>query len=146
LIHRRDEFRGDPITVSKVKKAKNIEMVFNSTAVEILGKEKFEGIVVENLATKEKRKLKVDAMFLEIGYILDTEWVKNFVERNEAGEIKTNKFGETKTEGIFAAGDVTDGPYKQTVTAAGEGAVAGLSAYNWLIKKEGKTAIKSDWS
>jgi len=146
LIHRRDEFRGDPITVSKVKKAKNIEMILNSTVSEILGKEKFEGVVVENLMTKKKTKMKVDAMFLEIGYILDTEWVKDFVERNEAGEIKINKNGETKTEGIFAAGDVTDEPYKQTVTAAGEGAVAGLSAYNWLIKKEGKSAVKSDWS
>jgi thioredoxin reductase (NADPH) len=146
LIHRRDEFRGDPITVEKVKKAKNIEMVLNSTVTEILGKEKFEGIVVENLATKKKTKMKVDAIFLEIGFILDTEWVKDLVERNAAGEIVTNKFGETKAEGIFAAGDVTDGPYKQTITAAGEGAVAGLSAYNWLMKKEGKTAVKSDWT
>jgi alkyl hydroperoxide reductase subunit AhpF len=129
-----------------VEKTKNIEMVFNSTVTEILGKEKFEGIVVENLVTKKKTKLKIDRLFLEIGFILDTEWVKNLVERNEAGEIVTNKFGETKAEGIFAAGDVTNGPYKQTITAAGEGAVAGLSAYNWIMKKEGKTAVKSDWS
>jgi len=146
LIHRRDQFRGDPITLEKVKKANNIEMVLNSTVSEILGKEKFEGIVVENLATKKKTKTKVDAIFLEIGYILDTEWVKDFVERNATGEIVTNKRCETKTEGMFAAGDVTDGPYKQTVTAAAEGAIAGLSAYNWLMKKEGRTAVKSDWS
>lgn len=146
LIHRRDSFRADEITVEKVKKAKNIEMVLNSTVAEIHGGEKFEGVTVEDLNTKKKMKLKLDAMFLEIGYVLDTEWVKDFVERNQLGEIKTNKNCETKTEGIFAGGDLTDGAFKQTVTAAGEGAVAGLTAYNWLMKKEGKAAIKADWS
>lgn len=146
LIHRRDSFRADEVTVEKVKKSKNIEMLLNSTVSEILGGEKFEGVVVENLNTKEKKKLKLDGLFLEIGHILDTEWVKDFVDRNQLGEIKTNKNCETKTEGIFAAGDVTDGPFKQTVAAAGEGAVAGLTTYNWLMKKQGKAAIKADWS
>lgn len=146
LIHRRDSFRADEITVEKVKKAKNVELILNSTVVEIQDGEKFEGVTVEDLNTKKKTKLKLDAMFLEIGYVLDTEWVKDFVERNKLGEIMTNKFTETKTEGIFAAGDLTDGPFKQTVTAAGEGAVAALTAYNWLMKKEGKAAIKADWS
>lgn len=146
LIHRRDSFRADEVTVEKVKKAKNVEMILNSTVSEIHGDEKFEGVTVEDLNTKKKTKLKLDAMFLEIGYVLDTEWVKDFVERNKLGEIVTNKNCETKSEGIFAGGDLTDGPFKQTVTAAGEGAVAGLTAYNWLMKKEGKAAIKADWS
>jgi len=146
LIHRRDSFRADEVTVEKVKKAKNVDMLLNSTVVEILGNEKFEGVVVENLETKKRTKLKLDGMFLEIGYVLDTEWVRDFVERNKLGEIITDKFAQTKTEGIFAAGDLTNSPFKQTVTAAGEGAIAGLSAYNWLMKKEGKAAIKADWS
>jgi len=146
LIHRRDSFRADEVTVEKVRKAKNVEMILNSTVVEILGKEKFEGAVVEDLNTKKKTKLKLDGLFLEIGHVLDTEWVKDFVDRNQLGEIITGKSAETKTEGVFAAGDVTNGMFKQTVTAAGEGAVAGLGAYNWLMKKEGKAAIKADWS
>jgi len=146
LVHRKDSFRADEVTVEKVKQAKNVEMILNSTVVEILGSEKFEGVVVENLNTHKKTKLKLDGMFLEIGYVLDTELVKDFVERNELGEIVTNKSTETKTEGIFAAGDLTNGPFKQTVTAAGEGAIAGLSTYNWLMKKQGKAAIKADWS
>jgi thioredoxin reductase (NADPH) len=121
-------------------------MILNSTVVEIHGGEKFEGVTVEDLNTNKRTQLKLNAMFLEIGYVLDTEWVKDFIERNQLGEIKTNKNCETKTEGIFAAGDLTDGPFKQTVTAAGEGAVAALTAYNWLMKKEGKAAIKADWS
>ena len=141
-----DSFRADEITVEKVKKAKNIEMILNATVVEILGSEKFEGVVVENIETKKKTKLKLDGMFLEIGYVLDTEWVKDFVDRNKPRETMTNKSTETKTAGIFAAGDLANGPFKQTVTAAGEGAIAGLSAYNWLMKKERKAAIKADWS
>lgn len=146
LIHRRDSFRADEVTVEKVKKSKDIEMLLNSTVSEILGSEKFEGIVAENLNTHEKKELKLDGLFLEIGHVLDTEWLKDLADLNQLGEIKTSKSCETKTEGLFAAGDVTDGPFKQTVTAAGEGAVAGLSAYNWLMKKRGKAAIKADWS
>lgn len=145
LIHRRDSFRADEITVKKVKAAKNVELILNSNIAEVLGKEKFEGIVVENVQTSEKRELRANGLFLEIGYVLDTEWVKDFVERDEVGEIVTNKKMETSHEGIFAAGDVTNGPYKQTVTAAAEGAIAGLSTYNWLMKKEGKPEVKSEW-
>jgi len=145
LIHRRDAFRADEITVEKVKKTKNVEIMLNSTVVKILGDEKFAGVVVQNINTNEMKELKVDMMFLEIGQVLDTEWVKDFVERNKLGEIVTNKAGETKTSGVFAGGDLTDGLFKQSVTAAGEGAIAGLSAYNWLMKKQGKAAIKADW-
>lgn len=101
-------------------------------------------MVVEGKDGK-KRTLDVESVFIEIGYILETEWVKQLVKVDEAGEISVNKKCETSQPGIFAAGDVTDSPYKQTVTAAGEGATAALSAYNYLRQKEGKPAIKVDW-
>jgi thioredoxin reductase (NADPH) len=146
VIHRRDSFRGDEITQKKVKEAKNVEIIYNSIPVEIKGKDKLEAIVVEDVNTKKQRELKADGVFVEIGHILDTEFAKDFVDRNELNEIKVNKNKETKTPGIFAAGDVTDGPFKQTITAAGDGATAALSAYNYLMKKQGKAAIKADWS
>lgn len=146
LVHRRDAFRGDEVTQNKVKAAKNIEIIFNSIPIEIKGKEKLESIVIQDVDTQAKKELKADGVFLEIGHVLDTEWVKNFVDRNELNEIKVNRSMETKTPGIFAAGDVTDGPFKQTVNAASEGAVAALTAYNYLMKKQGKAAIKADWS
>jgi len=146
LIHRRDTFRGDEITQKKVKAAKNVEILFNHVPVEVKGKSKLESLVVEDANTKRRKELKVDGIFVEIGHILDTEFVKHLVDRNELNEIKVNRNMETKTPGLFAAGDVTDGPFKQTVTAAGDGAVAGLSAYNYLMKKQGKAAIKADWS
>ncbi len=146
LVHRRDKFRGDEVTQKKVTTAKNIEIIYNSAPAEIKGKDKLESIVIEDVNTKVKRELKVDGVFVEIGHILDTEFVKDLVDRNELNEIKANRKMETKTPGIFAAGDVTDGPFKQTITAAGDGATAALSAYNYLMKKQGKATIKADWS
>lgn len=145
LIHRRDDFRADPVTVDRVKQEGKVEFVLNSEVREILGDQKVSGIIVEDVNKNEKRTIELDSVFIEIGYILDTEWVKNLVKTNEAGEIVINRRAETSEPGIFAAGDVTDSPYKQTVTSAGEGATAGLSAYNYFRVKEGKPAIKSDW-
>jgi thioredoxin reductase (NADPH) len=145
LIHRRDEFRADPITVDKVKAAPNVEFLLFHEIREFRGEKKLESIIVEDTKNKIKKELQVDMVFLEIGQILDTAWVKHLVKTNAAGEIIINKAGETSAEGIFAAGDVTDSPYKQTVTAAAEGAIAALSAYNYLRTKEGKPKIKLDW-
>lgn len=146
LVHRRDKFRGDEVAQKKVMTAKNIEIIYNTAPVEIKGKEKLESIIVEDANTKERRELEVDGVFVEIGHILDTEFVKDLVDRNELNEVKVNRSMETKTPGLFSAGDVTDGPFKQTVTAASEGAVAALTAYNYLMKKQGRAAIKADWS
>jgi thioredoxin reductase (NADPH) len=146
LIHRRDAFRGDEVTVEKVKSAKNIEFVLNSVPVEVKGDKFVAGVVVEDVNTKHKREIKVDGMFVEIGYIVDTEFVKDFVKLNEAKEIIVNEFCEAGHPGVFAAGDVTSVPYKQTVISAGMGATAGLSAYNYLMKLEGKPGAKIDWS
>lgn len=145
LVHRRDEFRADQITVDKVKASPKVEMVLNSAPVEIKGDQKVESLVVENVNEKKKRELETDMIFVEIGYIVDTDWLKEFVKRNEQNEIITSRKAETSHPGIFAAGDVTDSPYKQTVTSAGEGAIAALSAYNYLRSLEGKPAIKVDW-
>lgn len=145
LIHRRDEFRADPITVEKVRSLPNVEFVLNSAIKEIRGEKKVTGVLVEDFKNGGTREMALDSVFIEVGHILDTAWVKHLVNVNEGGEIVTNKACETSCPGIFAAGDVSDSPYKQTITAAGEGATAGLSAYNYSRMKEGKPAIKLDW-
>jgi thioredoxin reductase (NADPH) len=146
LIHRRDAFRADEITVEKVKNYGNVEFILNSVPAEIKGDKFVSGIVVEDANTKKRRSLEVNGVFVEIGYIVDTSFVKHLVGVNAANEIIVNNHCETKEPGIFAAGDVTDVPYKQTVISAGMGATAGLSAYNYLMKLEGKTGAKIDWS
>lgn len=145
LIHRRDEFRADELLVEKVKRKPNVEFVLSSVVEEIKGKEKVEGVVVKNVKTEERREIRVDGIFEEIGRETRVDFVKYLVKTNEKNEIVTNKVGETSCPGIFAAGDVTDTPFKQTVTAAGEGAIAALTAYNYLMKKEGRPGIPVDW-
>lgn len=146
VVHRRDAFRADEVTMEKVKNAKNVEFVLNSAPVEIKGDKFVAGAVVEDVNTKQRRELKVDGVFVEIGYIVDTSFVRHLVEINKSNEITVNNNCETTHAGIFAAGDVTNVPYKQTVISAGMGATAGLSAYNYIMKLEGKPGAKIDWS
>ncbi len=146
LIHRRDTFRADEITIEKIKKNHKIEFILNSVPVEIKGHHEVELLIVKDVNTKEKREIRVNGIFIEIGYMLDTAMVKEFVETNSLGEIVINEACETNCAGIFAAGDITTIPFKQTVISAGQGATAGLSAYMYIMKKEGKTGVKLDWS
>ncbi len=145
LIHRRDAFRADEITLDNIKKNKKVEFILNSAPAEVKGEKFVSGIVVEDVNTHAKRELKVTGIFIEIGYIVDSEFVKELVKLTPENEIIVNMAGETSCAGIFAAGDVTNVPYKQTVISAGNGATAALSAYNYLLKLEGKTGAKVDW-
>ena len=145
IIHRRDAFRGDEITVERISKIKNIELVLNSVPSEVKGDKFVAAVVVEDVNTKAHKELPVNGLFVEIGYVVDTGFIKDFVKVNEANEIMVNQAGETSHPGIFAAGDVTNVPFKQSVISAGMGATAALSAYNYLMKIEGKTGVKADW-
>ena len=137
LIHRRDKFRADEITIEKLKSNKNITLELNSIAKEIKGAKNVSGIVIENLITKNSKEMEVDGVFIEIGYVVDTKMVEHLVKLNEAKEVVKNERCETSCPGIFAAGDVTDTPYKQTVISAGEGAIAALECYRYLTGAKG---------
>ncbi len=145
LIHRRSEFRGEAVLVERVKSARNVEMVLDSIPVEIMGDKFVSGVVAENVKTKKRRELAVSGIFVEIGYIADASLVKDFVKMNKQGEIIVNEFCETETPGLFAAGDITNVPFKQTVIASGQGAIAGLQANAYLQKLAGRTPVKADW-
>ena len=143
LIHRRETFRADEITVQKLKKHSQIEIVLNSVPLKVIGEKNVEGIEVENIVTKEKRELNVDGIFIEIGYVVDTSFVQHLVNVNGKREIIVDERGNTSCPGIFAAGDITPVPFKQTVIAAGDGAKAALECYRWLTG--GKGAVL-DWT
>ncbi|MCD6341682.1 MAG: FAD-dependent oxidoreductase [Thaumarchaeota archaeon] len=121
------------------------EIIEKSKIEEIKGDLTVKSVVLKKLDTGEKTELQVDGVFVEMGYIADTNWIKNLVNVNQNGEIIVDKSCRTSKNGIFAAGDVTDVPYKQAVIAAAQGATAALSAYNYLISLEGGTEIRSDW-
>ena len=130
LIHRRSTFRAQPIYVKQVKENPKIELVLNETVVEIGGKDK-----VEWIKLKSGKILRVDGIFIEIGEEPPKEFLKRIgLELDEKGFIKVREDMSTNIPGIFAAGDVTNIPLKQVVTAVYTGARAATSAYEYISK------------
>lgn len=130
LIHRRDEFIAEDILINKVKKAKNVEIITSAVIEKIEGENVVKSITIKH--SGKDRKIEVDGLFIEIGYIVEDGLIKKFVEMDEKNQIKTNKDHSTSREGVFAAGDLTNSYYKQIVISAGEGAIAALSAAKYL--------------
>lgn len=134
IIHRRDKFRADEVLVERVKKHQNVQFIMNSMLIEIKGESKVEGIILRD-KDGNITDMKVDMVFIEIGREVKVDYVKNLVKTNDSGQIIVDKWQRTTCEGIFAAGDITDRPYQQAIIAAGDGAVAALSAYDFLMEK-----------
>jgi thioredoxin reductase (NADPH) len=144
LVHRRDEFRGEAVLLEQIKNEPKIELVTSSVSKEILGDGKFvTALRIENVNTKEERDLEVHGIFVEIGFIVNSALIRELVELDRMNQVITNKKMETSTSGVFAAGDITDSPYKQAVISAGEGSAAALTAYSYL--NDGAPA-GVDWS
>ena len=138
LVHRREEFRADEITVKEMKKKKNVELILNTAPLEILGENFVTSLKVKDLKTNKEKTIPVEGIFTEIGYDTDTTIVKELIDTNELGEIKIDLRCKTKTPGLFAAGDLTLVPYKQTVISAGQGSIAALEAHKYIIDSERK--------
>jgi len=138
LVHRRQEFRAFDVLVKEVKERENIELLLDSEIKEIIGDQKVNKIKVFNNQTNKEKEIEVDGVFIEIGRIAHTDLVDNLVERNEKKEIITDELCKTNCPGIFAAGDVTQGYFKQITIACGQGTVAALAAYQYLQQKQGK--------
>jgi len=132
LINKDAEFSGDQILQDRVQQAENITIINNSQVIEILGDKVVSGIKIDNKGKSEE--LLVKGVFIEIGLLPNSGFV-GIVDKNEKNEIKIDSSTQTSIKGIFAAGDVTDVSEKQIIIAAGEGAKAALSAYNYLIRK-----------
>ena len=144
IIHRGEAKLTDE---ELIRESESMSVVYvpNSTVSEIKGDTKVRSIVLKNVKTGEESELEVDGVFVEMGYTAKTDWVRGFVELNENGEIVTDKLGMTSRPGVFAAGDVTGIFYKQAVIAAAQGAIAALSAYNYIQQLRGRPTKKSDW-
>jgi len=129
------KIRADEIVREKVKKTGKIEIITSAILKKVQGKDFVDSLVYQDNKTKKFILLKVDGIFVEIGSQPATSFVKGLVDFNEKDEIIVNpKTMQTKTTGLFAAGDVSDVVYKQVVIAAGQGAQAALSVYEYLQK------------
>lgn len=135
LIHRRAEFTGDIVSLEKTKTNPKIEIITDTVVEKISGDKFVSGVSVKNAVSGEIKEIKLEGVFVAIGSVPNTEFVKDLVKLNEYGEIIINhKTCETNVPGIFAAGDITDVVEKQAIIAAGDGAKAALSASGWLQK------------
>lgn len=130
LVHRREEFRASKIVVDKVISKENIKLHLSAVVKDILGENKVEGIV---LSGKTEESIACDGVFVAVGNIPNTDGVK--VEKNDGGYIIRDAHMNTSVAGVFACGDCTNTPLRQVVTAAGDGAIAGNSAIEYLMKE-----------
>lgn len=125
LIHRREEYRADPVTVKKVLSNPKVKVLTNSEITEIKGAAFMQSVVVKNSVTNETKEISMQGVFVEIGAIPNTDMVKDLVELNEMGAIKINPLTQqTSCPGLWAAGDCTDVLYHQNNIAAGDGVKA----------------------
>lgn len=137
LIHRRDTFRGEHANVANFNRLlnsenSNVTQILNSTVVELFGENKLEGLVLENKINGEKTKLELDGLFVAIGRKPDTELLKDVIELNSNGYIVTDEKMATNIKGVFAAGDVREKCLRQIVTACSDGAIAAISAFEFI--------------
>jgi len=132
IIYRKRNFsRAEPAWVKQVKKNKKIEIIFNTNIKEIYGIEKVEKVKLDN-----ESDLKIDGIFIEIGSFPDEKLSKQLGLKTEESYIVVNKKQETSLKGIYAAGDITNNPLKQVITACGEGAIAATSIYKEIQKEK----------
>ncbi len=126
---------ADEITQEKAKKIGKIEVIPNAEAKKILGKDGVRGLIYRDRISKKEKTLNLQGVFIMVGEIPATDYIKTLIDFNKKDEIVVDpKTLKTKTEGLFACGDVTDTLCGQIIIAAGEGARAALSAYEYLQK------------
>lgn len=139
LIVRRNELRASKVMQERVLKTKNIEVLWEHQTKGLIGDGVVEGVVLwkkKGTPEEEEVTVKIDGFFLAIGHKPNSDFVKEFVDTDEVGYIKTVPgSSKTKVPGVFACGDVQDSIYRQAVTAAGSGCMAAIDAERYLSEK-----------
>jgi alkyl hydroperoxide reductase subunit F len=135
LVEFADALKADAVLVSKLKSLPNVAIHVNAQTTEITGDgQKVNGLRYKDRETNQEHTVALEGVFVQIGLVPNTEFLKGTVELNKHGEIVVDAKCHTNVPGVFAAGDVTTVPYKQIVIAAGEGSKAALSAFDYLIR------------
>jgi NADH-dependent peroxiredoxin subunit F len=136
LVEFADALKADAVLVNKLKSLPNVTIHVNAQTTEITGDSgKVNGLSYKDRATETVHHVELEGVFVQIGLVPNTEFLKGTVELSKFGEIVVDAKGHTSVPGVFAAGDATTVPYKQIIIAAGEGAKAALSAFDYLIRQ-----------
>ena len=135
LVEFADQLKADAVLVNKLKSLPNVTIHANAQTTEITGADgKVNGLRFKDRASGQEHVEALEGVFVQIGLIPNTEWLKGVVDLSKFGEIEVDAKGHTNVPGVFAAGDCTTVPFKQIVIAAGEGSKAALSAFDHLIR------------
>jgi thioredoxin reductase (NADPH) len=138
MLVRKDDFRASKIMADRVKKTSNIEILYNTETMEVLGDGQLvNGVKVKNNVTQEESIIPCTGFFVAIGHTPNTEIFKEFINLDETGYIKYAQPGSSKTniDGVFVSGDAADKTYRQAITAAGTGCMAALDAERYLASR-----------
>ncbi|MDI9261153.1 alkyl hydroperoxide reductase subunit F [Alicyclobacillus sendaiensis] len=128
------QLKADEILQKRLFSLPNVTVLTNVETKEILGTERVTGLRYADRATGEEHEIELEGVFVQIGLVPNTEWLGDFVEKTRFGEIVVDSRGQTSVEGVFAAGDCTNVPYKQIIISMGSGATAALGAFDYLIR------------
>ncbi|KAF7598725.1 MAG: alkyl hydroperoxide reductase subunit F [Candidatus Dactylopiibacterium carminicum] len=134
LLEFDSQLRADAVLQSKLRSLPNVTIITSAQTTQVTGTDKVNGLNYKDRATSEVHHLALEGIFVQIGLVPNTDWLKGVINLSPRGEIEVDAKGQTSMPGVFAAGDCTTVPYKQIVIAMGEGAKASLSAFDHLIR------------
>jgi alkyl hydroperoxide reductase subunit F len=134
LIEFDTKLRADAVLQRKLTSLANVDVITNAQTTEITGDEKVNGLVYKDRTSGDERQVALEGVFVQIGLVPNTDWLKGTIELSRHGEIVVDDRGQTSVPGVFAAGDATTVPFKQIIIAAGDGAKAALGAFDHLIR------------
>ncbi len=146
ILSKTDKFVAHPALHKALFKKPNIELVPFIQIQQLMGETRLESMQLLDLNSGHQKTIPIDGLLVELGYVVDSNLVRNIVKLDEQEQIIVNPDKSTSCEGIFAAGDATNSLYKQAVISAGEGATAALACYDWLMRKQGGVGLSSDWT
>ncbi|PTJ63920.1 alkyl hydroperoxide reductase subunit F [Staphylococcus saprophyticus] len=136
LLERNANLKADNVLQKRLNSLPNVTVIKNAQTTEVLGDDAVTGIKYQDKAQGEEHTLDLEGIFVQIGLLPNTEWLNNYVELNDAKEIKVDRTNATSIPGIFAAGDVTDDRNKQIIISMGAGANAALNAFDYIIRHQ----------
>lgn len=134
LIEFDTKLRADEVLQRKLRSLPNVTVIMNAQTTAITGDQKVNGLTYKDRASGEEKRVDLEGVFVQIGLVPNTEWLKGTLELSKFGEIVVDAKGQTSVPGVFAAGDATTVPFKQIIIAAGDGAKAALGAFDHLIR------------
>jgi NADH-dependent peroxiredoxin subunit F len=134
LIEYDTALRADAVLVRKLHSLTNVTVITHAQTTEITGDQKVYGLIYKDRATSVLHTIELEGVFIQIGLVPNTDWLKGVIELSKHGEIIVDARGQTSVPGVFAAGDATTVPFKQIIIAAGDGAKAALGAFDHLMR------------